>query len=44
VLAAEAYQIAMETLPQAFGLDLSPEPQTKTKTTLEFFSGELREQ
>jgi hypothetical protein len=42
----EAYQAAMETRAylEALGLDLSPDPQTKTKTTLEFFSGELREQ
>jgi hypothetical protein len=43
---AEAFQVAMEARAhlEAHGLDLSPDPQTKTKTTLEFFSGELREQ
>jgi hypothetical protein len=42
----EAYQVAMETRAylEGLGLDLSADPQTKTKTTLEFFSGELREQ
>src|SRR5262245_6271774 len=43
-LPAEAYQVAIETRAylESLGLDLSPDPQTKTKTTLEFFSAELR--
>ena len=42
----EAFQAAAET--RAFlegkGLDLSAEPQTKTKATLEFFAGTLVEE
>ena len=43
---AEAFQVALETRSylDGLGLDLSPDPQTKTKTTLEFFSAELRTQ
>ena len=43
---SEAYQVAFETRSylEGLGLDLSPDPQTKTKTTLEFFSAELRHQ
>jgi hypothetical protein len=43
---AEAFEVAIETRAylESLGLDLSADPQTKTKTTLEFFSAELREQ
>ena len=39
----EAFQVAAEARAylEGRGLDLAPDPQTKTKTTLEFFSGEL---
>jgi hypothetical protein len=40
---AEAFQVAMEARAylDGLGLDLSPDPHTKTKTTLDFFSREL---
>jgi hypothetical protein len=40
----EAFQVAMETRSflEGLGLDLAPDPQTKTKTTLAFFSAEKR--
>ena len=43
-LPAEAFQVAVETRAylEGLGLDLSSDPQTKTKTALEFFSGRLR--
>jgi hypothetical protein len=39
----EAFQVGVVTRAylEGLGLDLSPDPHTKTKTTLEFFSGEL---
>jgi len=42
-LPAEAFQTAVEARSylEGRGLDLAPDPQTKTKTTLEFFTGEL---
>ena len=42
-LPAEAFQAAVEARSylEGRGLDLAPDPQTKTKTTLEFFTGEL---
>ena len=45
-LPADAFQVGLEARAylESLGLDLSPDPQTKTKTTLEFFSAELREQ
>ena len=41
-LPAEAFQVAIEARAylEGLGLDLAPDPQTKTKTTLEFFSRE----
>lgn len=43
-LPGEAFQVAMEARAylEGLGLDLAPDPQTKTKTTLDFFAGELR--
>jgi hypothetical protein len=43
-LPSEAFQVAMEARSylESRGLDLSPDPHTKTKTTLDFFSGELQ--
>ncbi|HEY7537742.1 MAG TPA: hypothetical protein VH721_07120 [Gaiellaceae bacterium] len=40
----EAFQVGIETRArlESLGLDLSTEPQTKTKAALEFFAGELR--
>ncbi len=45
-LPGEALRVGMETRVrlESLGLDLSAEPQTKTKAALEFFSGELRDQ
>jgi hypothetical protein len=42
-LPGEAFQVAMEARAflEGLGLDLAPDPQTKTKTTLDFFSREL---
>jgi hypothetical protein len=42
-LPAEAFQTSVEARSylEGRGLDLSPDPQTKTKTTLEFFTAEL---
>jgi hypothetical protein len=42
---AEAFQVAVETRSylEGLGLDLSADPQTKTKTALEFFSARLRD-
>ena len=42
-LPAEAFQTAVEARSylEGRGLDLAPDPQTKTKTALEFFAGEL---
>jgi hypothetical protein len=44
-LTTEAFQVAVEARAylEGLGLDLSGDPQTKTKTTLEFFSARLRE-
>jgi hypothetical protein len=43
---AEAFQTAVETrlYLEGQGLDLSADPQTKTKATLEFFAGSLRDE
>ncbi len=43
-LPSEAFQVAMEARAflEGLGLDLAPDPQTKTKTTLDFFSRELQ--
>jgi hypothetical protein len=40
---AETFQVAAEARSylEGLGLDLSPDPHTKTKATLDFFSGEL---
>jgi hypothetical protein len=40
---SEAFQVAVETRSflEQVGLDLSPDPQTKTKTALQFFSAEF---
>jgi hypothetical protein len=42
-LPAEAFQVAVETRAylEGLGLDLTQDPQTKTKTTLEFFAAQL---
>ena len=42
-LPSEAFQVAVEARAflEGLGLDLAPDPQTKTKTTLDFFSREL---
>ena len=43
-LPGEAFQIAVPARAylEGLGLDLSSDPHTKTKTTLDFFSSELR--
>jgi hypothetical protein len=43
-LPGEAFQVAAESRAylEGLGLDLAPDPQTKTKTTLDFFSAELQ--
>jgi hypothetical protein len=43
-LPGEAFQVAMEARAylEGLGLELAQDPQTKTKTTLDFFSSELR--
>jgi hypothetical protein len=43
-LPSEAFQVAVEARAylEGLGLDLSPDPHTKTKSTLDFFSAELR--
>jgi hypothetical protein len=45
-LPSETFQVAVEARAylEGRGLDLSADPQTKTKTTLEFFSKQLREE
>lgn len=44
-LPSEAFQVAMEARAflEGLGLELAQDPQTKTKTTLDFFAGELSE-
>src|SRR5262249_12370345 len=43
-LPSEAFQVALEARAylERIGLDLEDDPHTKTKTTLEFFAGQLR--
>jgi hypothetical protein len=45
-LPSETFQVAVEARAylEGLGLDLSADPQTKTKTTLEFFSKQLRKE
>jgi hypothetical protein len=45
-LPSETFQVAVEARAylEGLGLDLSADPQTKTKTTLEFFSKQLQEE
>jgi hypothetical protein len=45
-LPSETFQVAVEARAylEGLGLDLSADPQTKTKTTLEFFSQQLRKE
>jgi len=44
-LPTEAFQVGVETRAylEGLGLDLSPDPQTKTKTSLEYFASRLAE-
>jgi hypothetical protein len=45
-LPSEAFQVAVEARAylEGLGLDLDDDPHTKTKTTLEFFAGQLRDE